>query len=291
MKKILDAYLNFNLSVISWLKVLVSSSFRLKRPKALSSDLVIIGTGPSLKNVLDNQLDHLRKKDLMVVNFFYKSEHFVDLKPKFYITTAQELWADNSNEHYKKLGDDLFQSVEKNVTWDMIYLLPLSAKKCTRWKGILNNPYIKVYFYNTTAVEGLKFTTRYFTKRALGFPRAHNVLAHGILNAWWMGYQKAYLLGADHTFFDGLKVTEKSEFVARNEHFYDKAKDDYRKISVDDVYTKKLHDHVHKLYLTFKGYWDIKEITDRSNFQVYNLTRESMIDAYEKRDLEKELPL
>jgi hypothetical protein len=85
-----------------------------------------------------------------------------------------------------------------------------------------------------------------------------------------------------------LKVNEKSEFVARNEHFYDKKKDDFRQIAITDRYTKKLHDHVFKLYLTFKGYWDILEITQKSDFKVYNLTKESMIDAFEKRDIESE---
>jgi len=171
----------------------------------------------------------------------------------------------------------------------MVYFLPIMAKKYSRWKRILSNSNVKVSFYNTTAVEGLKSSTRFLTRKKLGFPRAHNVLAHGIINAWWMGYKKVYLIGSDHTFFDGLKVNEKSEFLARNEHFYDKQKDEFRKISVDDVYTKKLHDHVHKLYLTFRGYWDIKEIVCRTDFRVYNLTRESMIDAFEKRELVEEL--
>jgi hypothetical protein len=288
MKKVLDAYINLNHTFISFLKVLFTSKFRRKIPKATSSEIFIIGTGPSLKPVLENHLDILMQHDLMAVNFFYKTEHFAQLKPKFYITAAPELWEDASNDHYKNLGDDFFNAIEKNVSWDMVFIMPYSARKFERWKRILKNKHIHLFYYNTTAVEGLKSSTRFLTRKGLGIPRAHNVLAHGLLNAWWMGYQKAYLLGADHTFFDGLKVNEKSEFVARNEHFYDKKKDDFRQIAITDRYTKKFHDHVFKLYLTFKGYWDILEITQRSDFKVYNLTKESMIDAFEKRDIESE---
>jgi hypothetical protein len=46
---------------------------------------------------------------------------------------------------------------------------------------------------------------------------------------------------------------------------------------------RKLHEILHKFYLTFKGYHEIKEYALKNNSVIYNLTEGSFIDAFERK--------
>ena len=51
--------------------------------------------------------------------------------------------------------------------------------------------------------------------------------------------------------------------------------------------SRKLFEILDKLYLTFKGYFEIKKYVSTKNTRIYNLTTNSFIDAFEKFDIEK----
>ncbi|MFT6246481.1 MAG: hypothetical protein ACJA0U_003477 [Salibacteraceae bacterium] len=48
---------------------------------------------------------------------------------------------------------------------------------------------------------------------------------------------------------------------------------------------RMLHEIIHKFYLSFKGYWEIKDYAIKKNVKIYNSSENSMIDAFERKKL------
>jgi hypothetical protein len=50
---------------------------------------------------------------------------------------------------------------------------------------------------------------------------------------------------------------------------------------------RKLHEIIHKFYLSFEGYWLIKGFTARHRIRIINASKTSMIDAFERMSLKE----
>ena len=77
-------------SFIALLKVLIRSSFFIKKNSINSQSCFILGNGPSLKNALNQYQGFLTSQVLFCVNGFSNTEYFEKLKPKYYVINAPE---------------------------------------------------------------------------------------------------------------------------------------------------------------------------------------------------------
>ena len=73
-------------SLLSVLKIVLSSKLKTKLPKVAESDsvtgLVILGNGPSLNDTIAHSMPFLRSHHLLAVNFAACAEQFVMLRPR-----------------------------------------------------------------------------------------------------------------------------------------------------------------------------------------------------------------
>lgn len=292
MKTILtiQAFLdNLNKSLVSIIRIIVLSKHgryikKLNRVK----DIVILGNGPSLKNMIEKNAAFLKDKDLFSVNHFPTTEYFTKLKPKYYITIAPDLWNDNVVEPYRTASDKLFEAIAEKTNWELSFYMPFIAKKHKRWREkIEKNNFIKIKYINITPVEGWRFFRHFFFKKNIGMPRPHNIMIPSIFTSVNLGYKKIYLWGTDHSWLPEISVNEENIALINQKHFYDFENSTAETLPMDKEgkTPRKLHEILMKFMLAFKGYFIINEYAHACNVKILNSTKGSYIDAFERDTL------
>ena len=274
-------------SLLSLLKVLIRSKFVYQNYSIDCSDLYILASGPSLKDVLKQHTDFLKSKDTLTVNGFSSSDFFEIIKPKYYVFAAPELWSESTTDDKKHIREAMINNLIEKTTWPLVLFLPvgsLSNKSFLRRFAVNHN--IKISFFNTTPVEGNKLLSYAMFKKGLGMPRPHNVLVPCLMIGIRNSVQRLHLFGVDHSWLPLLHVTEDNVALLKQEHFYDK---DTAKAQVMNNLGRErrtLHQILKKFYLSFKAYIEIEEYAISQNCKIYNYTQGSFIDAFERRRLQ-----
>jgi hypothetical protein len=288
MKQILNFYFNTVPTIVSTLKILLHSKFRPKFPKAGKEDVIILGNGPSLNDLLNDEryLQVLKTNDCIAVNYFHKSEFFAVVKPKYYIVAGLEFWEDNF-PHSIESRLQLYQSLAKEVDWPMYFIIPYLARKKPFWKEIVSqNPHITILYFNYVIVEGFPSIKHAFYNRKLGQPRLQNIVGCCIMNMIWIGYKRIYLTGVEHSWLPNINVNKNNETLIGYQHFFNRETITSH-MPKENNEAKKLHEVIYKFYTTFRGYWDIKKYIANKDVKIINLTESSFIDAFEKKSIDE----
>jgi len=267
----------FNNSLLSIAKMLLQS--RRSGVNAVASQdarLVVMGNGPSLRKVLDNDMDSLRCCDCMAVNFAANTPEFFDIRPRYYTI---------ADPHFYRAADDanvscLIENLGR-VDWPMTIFLPSGAGDMSRRIGNRN---IIVARYNAVGVEGWKWLARFAYDHELGMPRPRNVLIPSIMIGIWSGYREIYLVGADHSWTQSLSVDDNNHVITNLPHYY--ADNAHEQSRVKAVYADvPLHSLFLSYHIAFKAYHEIERWAKKRGVAIYNATPGSFIDAFERRGL------
>jgi hypothetical protein len=224
----------------------------------------------------------------MAVNQFGDTDYFSVLKPKFYLLNAVTYFQEETalSPLYQNLRKELYKSLSEKITWDMYLIVPFRAKKSSNFKDLLNsNPHIHAVYFNQTPGEGFTCFTNFVFNRAWAMPRPHNVLIPGIMHAIHLNYKTIAIVGADHSWLGEISVNDNNEALVHQKHYYDEQTSRPEKVQDYITRPRKLHEILHKFYLSFKGYWDIFKFSKKRNVNIYNCSEVSMIDAFERKSL------
>ncbi|NLA23672.1 MAG: hypothetical protein GX879_01780, partial [Bacteroidales bacterium] len=144
-------------TIQSLFKLLFFTKYKLKFPQKNTTNAVILGNGPSLKQMLSENIDFLEDKNLFALNYFALSDEFIKLKPSNYVIIDFKFFSDNANDsHTLKNRPELWSNIGK-IDWKMNLFLPFEAKKHEFWKPYISkNDFLNLYFLNLTAIEGFK---------------------------------------------------------------------------------------------------------------------------------------
>ncbi|MFM7595519.1 MAG: hypothetical protein ACKO4Y_05005 [Flavobacteriales bacterium] len=275
---------------LSALRILLQSNFiGIVSHEKQTKPLLILGNGPSLNETLkNNPASVLEGFDLMAVNASACSEQFSALQPKLYILNAVTYFQDDSelSPFYIQAKHELFEALKEKTRWDMTLHVPFRAKKSIDLQLLIkSNKNLNVSYFNQTPVEGLNFWSHRWYNLGWGMPRPHNVLIPGIMVGIRLGYKTIGMVGADHSWLADLSVNENNEALLRHVHYY--ATDGTQPMKVEDRIDRprKLHEIIHKFYLSFKGYWQIKAYAKTKQVSIINASSISMIDAFERKTL------
>lgn len=296
MKRLLclqDIFTKSFQSKISFLRMLLQSNFRgiLKKPQSFAKPCLILGNGPSLNDTFaQNSTETFASFDLMAVNAAATSPTFEIYKPKLYILNALTYFYEDGqlSEFYIQSKHELFNALATKTTWEMKLLVPFCAKKSSDFRYLISkNTHLHPLYFNQTPVEGLPLLSHFCYEKGWGMPRPHNVLIPGIMTAIGLGYRTLVIAGADHSWLADLTVNEKNEAMLRHVHFY--ATEGTSPMKVEDRIERprRLHEIIQKFYLSFKGYWDIQRYAKSKGVNIYNASSVSMIDAFERKNLEE----
>lgn len=260
-------------------KMALQSGRTTLRPVDDTRTLVIMGNGPSLRNVLDEKPKMLSTAALMSVNFAALAPEFFELKPQYYVMADGVFFSnDTTNANLMKLHDALAR-----VDWPMTVIVPRSFRK-TLHECITANPDITVRTINAVGVEGFGWFERcaYTSHRAM--PRPRNVLIVALMAGIWLGYKQIYITGADHSWMQTIAVDSQNRVISVQPHFYKDSDTEQQRVnSVYEGY--HLHDIIMSFYVAFRSYHRIQGWAANRGVNIFNATPGSFIDAFPRKPL------
>ena len=88
-------------------------------------------------------------------------------------------------------------------------------------------------------------------------------------------------MGADHSWHEELRVDENNIATVNHQHFYEAAASRFGMMKMDGS-SFRIHDILRKIYLGFLGYYFLKDYAQRIGATIYNASKKSYIDAFER---------
>lgn len=281
----------------------------IKKIKGDSNDVcLVLGNGPSLKDSFEKHMNFFEDKKKICVNEFNKSEYYERIKPDFYVLADPMYWnrsfqkirADlNANrldhytlealEYYQSLRDIVegtINNIERKTQWPMTLFLPLQSKLLKLFADLPSkNPYVSICYYNTTPINrGFKALRYLMYRHNLAMPTPQTVLNSAIFLALNMGFKKIFLLGADHSFHENLKVDDKNMVYSKDLHFYDTEKvkilPQFKEQNTGTTFT--MHEWWMFLYKMFSSHFYLEAYSRSLNSKIYNASERTFLDAYER---------
>lgn len=283
---------HLTLTCLSILKIILLSKIFIKRVKPSpdqTKDCVILGNGPSLNLSLKQSNSFFKGKDLFAVNFFWKTQHFEILKPRYYLILSTSYWAEGLIDQNDEGRKETFRQIAAITTWEMTLFVPAIAIKKTAWRKELDqNKNIKIAYLNITPIEGFQNFCFYTFKKNWGMPRPHNVLIANIKVAIELKYENVYLLGADHSWMKEIFVTDDNRVYLTQKHFYDEqtAKADVMYYGTQNE-SRNIAQVLEKFVHSFNSYYLLHDYANKSGVKIFNATKGSFIDAFQRIDLNK----
>ena len=263
-------------SLKSCVKLLVKSHSCKIANASPDRPLVIMGNGPSLKTVFEQQMCVLHRCDTMAVNFAANTQEFFDVKPRYYTLADPHFYRATDDSNVRRLVASL-----ESVDWPMTLFVPYEGRTIG---SLIKNTNIIIVSYNAVGIEGWSWLTRMAFNRRLGMPRPRNVLIPSVMLGVWLGYKEIYLVGADHSWTTSLSVDENNNVITNLPHFY--ADNSHERERVKAVYAGvPLHSLFHSYYVAFKAYPQIERWARERGVAIYNATPGSFIDAFERKVL------
>ncbi len=114
-------------------------------------------------------------------------------------------------------------------------------------------------------------------------PPPQNVLIGALMIALNMHYKKVFIIGADHSWHESLRLKENNRMEIEDSHFYDK--NENRKLSIQDAESQREY-KLHELFAiwarAFASYWYIEDYARSINAKIYNASVKTYIDAFER---------
>lgn len=268
-------------------KIIIQSDFSLKfkNVRKINNRCIIFGNGPSLNNILENNLSEIQSGDydLLAVNLFCTSPYYELVRPNLYVLNAPEFWIPDVNNNLKRFRQKFIVDFINKTSWKIYLFLPNGARK-RDWftREIEKNRLINIIYYNTTPVEGFKKLNFFWFNLKLGMPRPHNVLIPSIMMAIYLRYNEIFLLGADHSWLKEIQVTDENLVLLSQQHFYDDHKVKGKPMHKLGKGSRKLYEVLLKFVYAFKAYLEINEYVKRKDIKIYNATKNSYIDAFDR---------
>jgi hypothetical protein len=275
-------------TLLSLLKILLMSSFRRDRfqSKYKPEKCIVLGNGPSLKSTIDEHLSILQSTDTFGVNFFWKSEYYEIIKPRFYLIVSTNYWVDGKLDANDEGRKQTFNGIADKTSWEMTLIVPAVAKKSEEWKATLaKNKNIKIKYINITPVEGFPTFVNWALRQNLGLPRPHNVLIPSIKVAVDINYKNIFVVGADHSWLKDIYVGNDNKVYLSQKHFYDNNPAPEVMYDGTSNRVRNLADMLMKFVYSFRSYFILKDYARSKGINVYNATPESFIDAFERKKL------
>jgi hypothetical protein len=119
-------------------------------------------------------------------------------------------------------------------------------------------------------------------------PRCVNVLINAIFLAINMGYKEIFLVGADHSWHEDIFVGTDNQVFRKGVYFYSDDNPSFIPAFKGPEENKKfkMHELFRLISLVFEGHQEMAEYAKFSGAKVYNVSKKSYIDAYERVSFE-----
>ena len=177
----------------------------------------------------------------------------------------------------------------KKTNWKMNFLAPSQSIKYLKRMKIFKNENIIYAQYNQTPIEGFKLFREILYSLNLGMPTPNNVLIPALICSLNLGFKEIFIIGADHSMFKNIYVNIENKLHKQGEHFYGKGKSrilySYKYINgyVNDSTPLRMSEFLDSAASVFTSHETIKQYSNFKKAQIFNLTKNSYIDSYDRR--------
>ncbi len=252
--------------------------------EAGGNEIFVLANGPSLRQDLDQYGSKLASCNTMGVNMFVLSDEFILLKPKYYVILDINFFIEKIIlERVKEAQVEMLKAFKKNLNWEMILFIPVEAKNSFFHKQLAaDNSSLKYVFFNRTNIEGLKSLRHCMYSKGWGMPPPQNVLIGALMMAIHTGFNKIYILGADHSWHEEIHVNQDRSFEITDKHFYNQAGKRLPKHHGESLNRIQIHEFFEELARTFRSHNMLEEFARSKNIEILNASSVSYIDAYKK---------
>lgn len=233
--------------------------------------LRICGNGSSLNS---QKLNEATNVEYMVVNRHVVSANYVEIKPSFYVLADKHFF--NTNE-----GKDIVNQIFLKTKWNMILFVPYGFDKSIEQN---NNEFITIQPFSQCPLNSDSKLAYYLYDNHKAMPKLQNVINGALMLAIWLGFKNIELYGVEHSWTKLLFVDDDNNVCLTNEHFYDKAKVDYRKFSdIQDGERTTISKCLRNYSLMFEAYLNIAKYARYKGCNIINCTPNSFIDAFPRK--------
>lgn len=270
-------------SGISIVKVLIRSNLNIKNhPIKGIKKCVILGNGPSLSDSLIEYASILQNYQLIAVNGFALAKEYLVLKPNYYVLHDPAFWTAED-----KLPEKIFNAIKSKTDWPLTIYIPNQAKNSLLINSLISEK-ITIIYYNYVVYKGFTSLGHFLFNKNLAMPQSQNVLVACLFLTINMGFKDIYTLGADHTWHENLVVNENNVLCIKNVHFYsEETKVDFKPFrkGLDVEETFKVYEIFEIWTKVFKGYEVISGYAKAKGSKIYNASKVSFIDTFERKKL------
>ena len=258
------------------LKIILFSNFKSKRQllniseRKQNTKIRILGNGNSLKQ--GGFID--RAYDYMVLNDYFLSESYYEVKPLYYLVADPYYF-------YTEEGINKIKDITLITNWEMYLFVPYIKGKNSFFKK-METDYVKICLYNSSPFESFISIKQFFFDKMLAMPIVQNVLVGGIMVSIWLGYKTIELYGVEHSWLGLLSVDKDNNVLIQDKHFYDKKEVSKTVFKGLDGKPWKLHEVLYAYGRMFKSYWEINDYIKGKNINIINKSPNSFIDAFKK---------
>ncbi len=285
IKKIKPLYKLLKKLTLLSLKLLYIFLYLTKKEKEKNDkSLIILGTGPSMKNDFERIVKHKDNCDIMAVNSFLLNDNFAIIKPNVYVLADPSYFSSNVTGFCLKDRDIFINRIMTQLTWKLTLYLPLKAKGSYLVETLSKNNLIEIKFVTDNQILPYFINKFKAYNKNIALPSFYNVLCMCLSIGCYEKYNNIYFFGADHNWFQDLIVGEDNLVYITEKHCYEEQSSkglhysqyaDGSPISMGDMFTG-----FGKL---FNEYYDIKKWADYNEIKIYNESSVSFIDAFNRK--------
>jgi len=249
---------------------------------------LLVMNGPSLNQSIE-WLQARATDGVIAVNHFADTEHFEVLRPEVYVVQDTYFWQPEAMQTYREKREATFEALNRKTSWQMQLWLP---SQCSRRAWIaeqIDNPNIDICYWNSGFIRrrrreggylGTSSVVFQLWRREWASPPPDNVLVAALYIAERLGFSDLSIIGADFSFFQEMRVDQKTNRVGRKvEHFYG---EEFR-----PIYRGKTGEHPttmsHEMlrwHRAFRSLEVIAEYLKMQNVRAVNSSGQSFIDCF-----------
>lgn len=241
--------------------------------------IAVLANGPSLADSIAHHADTLRRMPTVAVNFMAATPQFEQLRPDYYVLADPFFFNGQGHDNI----DALWQSL-RYCAHPMTLCVP--APKAAQARRLLagGTGKVSVATYNYIGAQGFAWFENWAYRHRLAMPRPRNVLMPAIMCAIAASYREIYVLGADHSWLETLRVADDNTVVSVQPHFYEDSRKELDRIAVH-YRSIRLHQLLDSFRIAFASYHTLQRWAAHAGIAIYNSTPGSYIDALPRRPL------
>ncbi|MNU79753.1 hypothetical protein D3C71_693700 [compost metagenome] len=272
-------------TIITLGKVVFKSRYFNSLEKLPFDEVIVLANGPSLARDIENNKAVFEHSQLAVVNSFCQSDYFFQLKPKNYFLLDPFFFFDSGRIESVEKTIEIFLN---KIDWEIDLHIPYKNRNSLFISELKKRTNFKIHLINyIPAKGGFRFINHWLYDLNLATPQCQNVVAFTTFVLVRRKPKKIFLFGAENDWHAQIKVNKENWLILNDDHVYEKSeekkaivltdyKDKTKKVTMVDLLGSSIK--------VFKGYTEIERYAQKKHVKVYNCSKNSMIDAFERLD-------